>query len=84
MEKDTNHIVEINRAERLMINIEAYKTLRTNLLYTDNLKVIAITSTVEDEGKTVTSFNLANSFAKIFTCLTTSDELLHTGNSSLI
>lgn len=65
MEKDTNHIVEINRAERLMINIEAYKTLRTNLLYTDNLKVIAITSTVEDEGKTVTSFNLANSFAKM-------------------
>ena len=61
----TKDFLVINSIDKLMIDIEAYKTLRTNLLYTDNLKVIAITSTLEDEGKTVTSFNLAYNFAKM-------------------
>ena len=42
---------------------ESYKTLRTNLLYTIDLKVIAITSSSSDEGKTVTAFHLAQSLA---------------------
>ncbi|MGG7214913.1 CpsD/CapB family tyrosine-protein kinase [Clostridium nigeriense] len=45
--------------------IESYNTLRTNLLYTENLKVITITSTLPDEGKTVSAFNLAKSFTEI-------------------
>lgn len=44
---------------------EGYKTLRTNLLYTEDLKVIALTSTVPNEGKTTTSINLARSFVQI-------------------
>lgn len=45
--------------------IESYNSLRTNLLYTENLKVITITSTLPNEGKTVSSFNLAKSFTEI-------------------
>lgn len=45
--------------------IESYNTLRTNLLYTEDLKVITITSTLPDEGKTVSAFNLAKSFTEI-------------------
>lgn len=45
--------------------IESYKTLRTNLIYTEDLHVISVTSSSPDEGKTVTAFNLANSFAQM-------------------
>lgn len=62
MEKN---IVEIKNANKNFGPTEAFKTLRTNLLYTDNLQVISVTSTTPDEGKTVTSFNLANSFAQM-------------------
>ena len=42
---------------------EAFKTLRTNLLYSENARVIAVTSSLPSEGKTYTSFNIAQSFA---------------------
>ena len=44
---------------------EAYKTLRTNLEFSGvNVKVIALTSCTEDEGKTSVSFQLALSLAE--------------------
>ncbi|WP_289128342.1 CpsD/CapB family tyrosine-protein kinase [uncultured Clostridium sp.] len=63
MEKN---IIEINlpKSDKQFGTIEAYKNLRTNLVYTENLQVIMITSTVADEGKTVSAFNLAESFAE--------------------
>lgn len=42
---------------------ESLKSLRTNLLYSDGVQVITLTSTVSDEGKTTISFNLADSFS---------------------
>lgn len=44
---------------------EAYKSLRTDLLYTENVHVIAVTSSVVGEGKSNTSFQLAKSFAEL-------------------
>jgi capsular exopolysaccharide synthesis family protein len=47
--------------------IEAFKTLRTNILYSSldkKLKTIMITSAEPGEGKTTTSCNLAISFSK--------------------
>jgi capsular exopolysaccharide synthesis family protein len=47
--------------------IEAYKTLRTNIQFSnidDNIKVIMVTSTVQGEGKSATSANLAISIAQ--------------------
>lgn len=44
---------------------ESYKTLRTNLLYTNDLKVISLTSTVANEGKTTTAYYLAKSYAEL-------------------
>lgn len=63
MEKN---MIEINlpKSDKQFGTIEAYKNLRTNLVYTENLQVIMITSTVADEGKTVSAFNLAESFAE--------------------
>ncbi|HHU17210.1 MAG TPA: CpsD/CapB family tyrosine-protein kinase [Clostridiales bacterium] len=46
---------------------EAYKTLRTNIQYSNldnNLKVILVTSSTQSEGKTSTSSNLAISMAQ--------------------
>ena len=44
---------------------EAYKTLRTNISFSgDDIKVIAITSSAPNEGKSAVSFNLANSLAE--------------------
>lgn len=44
---------------------EAYKTLRTNLQFCGNdIKVVAITSCVQNEGKSLVSFNLAISLAE--------------------
>lgn len=44
---------------------EAFKTLRTNLLYSENARVITVTSSVPSEGKTYTSFNIALGFAQL-------------------
>lgn len=44
---------------------ESYKVLRTNLIYSEGVQVITMTSTLPNEGKTLTSFNLAKSFAQI-------------------
>lgn len=46
-------------------SIESFNHLRTNILYTGNIKVIAVTSSVPDEGKTVIAFNLAKSLSQI-------------------
>lgn len=44
---------------------EAYKTLRTNIRFSgDDIKVIALTSSVPNEGKSAVSFHLANSLAE--------------------
>lgn len=44
---------------------EAYKTLRTNISFSgDDVHVIALTSSVPNEGKSAVSFNLANSLAE--------------------
>lgn len=43
---------------------EAYKTLRTNIRFSgEDIKTIAFTSSVPNEGKSVVSFRLAKSFA---------------------
>ena len=43
---------------------EAYKTLRTNVQFCGNdVKVVAITSSIPNEGKSMVSFNLAASMA---------------------
>lgn len=44
---------------------ESYKTLRTNLLYTNDLKVISLTSTIANEGKTTTAYYLAKSYTEL-------------------
>ena len=44
---------------------EAYKTLRTNLLYTESARVFAITSSFKEEGKSSTAFQLSKSFADL-------------------
>ena len=63
MEKN---IIEINlpKSDKQFGTLEAYKNLRTNLVYTENLKVIMLTSTIPDEGKTVSAYHLAESFAE--------------------
>lgn len=44
---------------------EAYKTLRTNISFSgDDIRVIALTSSVPNEGKSAVSFNLAYSLAE--------------------
>lgn len=44
---------------------EAYKTLRTNISFSgEDIQVIAFTSSVQSEGKSTVSWNLAKSFAE--------------------
>jgi capsular exopolysaccharide synthesis family protein len=44
---------------------EAYKTLRTNISFSgDDIRVIALTSSLPNEGKSAVSFNLAHSLAE--------------------
>lgn len=44
---------------------EAYKTLRTNLTFSgDDVRVIVLTSSVPNEGKSAVAFNLANALAQ--------------------
>ncbi len=56
--------VEINK-DALSESLEFYKNLRTNLIYMANAKVIGLTSTIANEGKTITAFQLALSFANL-------------------
>ncbi|WP_207309060.1 DUF4388 domain-containing protein [Desulfobacter hydrogenophilus] len=60
--------------EKLLANLppnsrfaESYRTLRTNLFFSDmdnEIKSIVVTSSVEKEGKTTTTLNLAHSIAQ--------------------
>lgn len=59
---DQVHIQYLNVEHSLA---ESYKSLRTNLLYTENVHVIAVTSSMMGEGKSSTSFQLAKSFAQL-------------------
>lgn len=58
-------IIEIKDALKQNTPSESFKNLRTNLLYTDDLKVIALSSVSPDEGKTTVAYNLAYSFAQM-------------------
>lgn len=60
-----NNVIEIRNHGKSAVPVEAFKTLCTNLLYTDDLQVLTVTSISPDEGKTVTAFNLAKSFAEM-------------------
>lgn len=60
-----NKVIEIRNHGKNQRPVEAFKTLRTNLLYIEDLQVITVTSVSPDEGKTVTAFNLASSFAEM-------------------
>ena len=59
--------ISINKISKLDYRSnESFKRLRTNLQYCgDNIKVIALTSCLPDEGKSTVSFNLAISFAEM-------------------
>ena len=47
------------------VSNEAYKTLRTNITFCgDDVRVIAVTSSTPNEGKTNVTFNLARAFAE--------------------
>lgn len=52
--------------DRIMNNsLEFYKNLRTNLIYMGDVKVIGLASSGANEGKTITAFQLALSFADL-------------------
>ena len=57
-------IIEIKQ-DIVDMSIEAFKTLRTNLLYMDKTNVLGFTSSSANEGKTVTTFHTALAFAKL-------------------
>jgi capsular exopolysaccharide synthesis family protein len=65
VDRVSDQILKINIPENDIGSNESYKTLRTNLLYIDDLKVITVTSSTPDEGKTITAINLAISFAQM-------------------
>ena len=44
---------------------EAIKTLRTNIMYSEDVKAIMLTSTMPSEGKSTVSLELARSFAAL-------------------
>lgn len=57
--------LKLNDSDNFFVQ-EAYKVLRTNLQFCGkDIKVIAITSTNENEGKTTISLNVARSFAEL-------------------
>lgn len=45
--------------------VEAIKTLRTNIMYSEDVKAIMLTSTMPSEGKSTVSLELARSFAAL-------------------
>lgn len=59
-------IIEIRKIDELSYQAsEAYKSLRTNLMFSgEDVKVVAITSCTPNEGKTSVSINLACSLAE--------------------
>lgn len=64
---NSEYVIELN--DDLISNdsgaFESFKKLRTSLIYTDDLHVISMTSSIPNEGKTVTTFNLAKAFAEM-------------------
>lgn len=60
-----NNLVGIRLLSNDPSSLEPFKTLRTNLIYSEGVQVITMTSSVPNEGKTMTSFNLARSFAQM-------------------
>ena len=58
--------IEIQKTDELGYQVnEAYKSLRTNLMFSgEDVKVVAITSCTPNEGKTSVSINLARSLAE--------------------
>lgn len=56
---------EIKKRHEDKYLLESFKTLRTNLLYTNDLQTIAVTSAISDEGKTTSAFYLAKSYIEI-------------------
>lgn len=58
-------LVEIRYNTMTTASTESFKVLRTNLIYSEGVQVITMTSVLPNEGKTITSFNLAKSFAQI-------------------
>lgn len=59
------HKLTINLPEIDRSVSEALRSIRTSLLYTGVTKVIAVTSSIPDEGKTVVSVQLASQFASL-------------------
>ena len=56
---------EINKRDMDFRAKEAFKTLRTNIEFSgEDVKVIALTSTTPNEGKSSIAFELATSFAQ--------------------
>lgn len=58
-------LVEIRYNSMTTASMESFKVLRTNLIYSEGVQVITMTSALPNEGKTISSFNLAKSFAQI-------------------
>jgi capsular exopolysaccharide synthesis family protein len=57
----------LTRLHRNLDGVEAYRMLRTNLLFSDPvhaLKTLVVTSAVPQEGKTTTAANLATAYAQ--------------------
>lgn len=55
--------IRFEKTSKAEAALEAFRSLRTNLIYSDDVQVITVTSTVPNEGKTTTAYNLAESFA---------------------
>ena len=59
-------VFNIDETEKGFLYEESMRMLRTNLQFSGgNLRVILFTSSIQDEGKSETSFQLAMSFAKL-------------------
>ncbi len=56
-------MIEIRNLGNNSEPVEAFKTLRTNLMYTEGLQVNTVTRISPDEGNTVTTFYFAKCFA---------------------
>ena len=51
--------------QQRVATLESFRSLRTNLIYSENVNVIAITSSTPNEGKTVNAYYLAIAFAEM-------------------
>ena len=66
IDQETSNHIQLNDRS---IAAESFRIIRTNLQYKlnavphDTTKVVLVTSTIKGEGKTLASFNLANTFA---------------------